>query len=160
MGDILPIHSGILLEEPEVATKTSYHRFSIGTMQIVHHAAFTLEAASVDVEKSHRVAFLEPFVLAFRSQFVDMTCPFMAERERFSQGGHADSHQVRVTEGGRSHLDEDLIWPGLWNREGVDHGLVLLGVPLCRLHRHASRTHPDLFEPQGWSVLGQGCIKK
>lgn len=77
----------------------------------------------------------------------------MTDGERFSHAGIADCHQIRVTEGGRSHLDKYLVRSWFWNRQYVDDGLILFGVPLGCLHHHSGRTHLGMPDVLDWRKL-------
>lgn len=149
MDHILPVHRGIFLEEAEFP-KASDDRLAVHTVEIMHHATFALEAAAVDVEKTHRVAFLKSFVQTVGAEFVDVARAFVADGERGSETRSADGYKVGVTERRRSHLNQDLIRSGLRDRDDVDHRLVLRRVPLSRFHRHPGGGHHVYHTDDGY----------
>ena len=111
------IHQRIFSKEPISGKALDVH-FLRQAVIVVHHAAFTLEAAIDDIEKSYSVSYFESFPFSGGVDFVNISGSFMAQ----SNGviairlGDCDGHEITETEGRRSHFDEKLVF--FWNRHG------------------------------------------
>lgn len=93
MDDVLPVDSSIFLEESKLA-KSSDAGLALGTLRVMHHARFTFETATVDIQESNWVPFLEALVPAAGTYLGDIAGPFMADGERLGLVGLGNCHDV------------------------------------------------------------------
>lgn len=70
-------HRRVFLEEAKLA-KACNSRFASGTMQVMHLASLPLEAASIHIEESNGVAFIETFTVAVCTQLRHLAGAFMS----------------------------------------------------------------------------------
>lgn len=84
---------------------------------------FTLVAASIGIQKPHRVSLVESNVGHRLVDFFNVAGTFVAKRQGMSGFDH---HYIGVTKRGGGHFDEKLAWVRSWNGYIADNNFLLV----------------------------------